>query len=65
MEKSYHIAKKEDTPKLAKWLTQNGQALLPMVEWIEQPKLVVDELTDVLGRAQIEALLRLSAESLA
>ena len=36
-----------------------------MVEWIEQPKLVVDELTDVLGRAQIEALLRLSAESLA
>ncbi len=52
-------------PKLAKWLTQNGQALLPMVELVEPSKLVVDELIVVLGRAQIEAVLRLSAEGLA
>lgn len=46
-------------------MAKNGQALLPMVELIEQSKLAVDELIDVLGRAQIEAVLRLSAERLA
>ena len=46
-------------------MAKNGQTLLPMVELIEQSKLAVDELIDVLGRAQIEAVLRLSAERLA
>src|SRR5205823_10454020 len=44
---------------------KNGQAMLPMVELIEQSKLAVDELIDVLGRAQIEAVLRLSAQGIA
>jgi transposase-like protein len=35
------------------------------VELIEQSKLAVDELIDVLGRAQVEAVLRLSAERIA
>jgi len=34
-------------------LAKNGQVLLPMVELIEQSKIAVDELIDVLGRAQI------------
>lgn len=65
MEKPYHIVSKDNTQELAKFLVKNGQALLPMVELIEQSKMAVDELIDVLGRAQIEAVLRLSAEGIA
>ncbi len=65
MEKRYHIVGKESSEELARYLAKNGQALLPMVELIEQSKLAVDELIDVLGRAQIEAVLRLSAEGIA
>lgn len=65
MEKPYHIVGKEESQELAKFLAKNGQALLPMVELIEQSKLAVDELMDVLGRAQIEAVLRLSAQGIA
>jgi transposase-like protein len=36
-----------------------------MVELVEQSQLAIDELIDVLGRAQIEAVLRLSAERVA
>jgi len=65
VEKPYHIVGKECREELAKFLAKNGQALLPMVELIEQSKLAVDELIDVLGRAQIEAVLRLSAQGIA
>jgi transposase-like protein len=65
VEKPYHIVGKEESQELAKFLAKNGQALLPMVELIEQSKIAVDELIDVLGRAQIEAVLRLSAQGIA
>ena len=65
MEKRYHIVGKDSTKELGKFLAQNGQALLHMVELIEQSKMAVDELIDVLGRAQVEAVLRLSAERVA
>ena len=65
MKKPYHTIHKKDTQAWAHFLTQNGQALLPMVELIEQSKLAVDELIDVLGRASVEAVLRLSAEGIA
>ena len=65
MEKPYHIVAKESSEDLGKFLAKHGQALLPMVELIEQSKLAVDELIDVLGRAQVEAVLRLSAERIA
>jgi len=65
VEKRYHIVRKEESQELAKFLAKNGQALLPMVELIEQSKLAVDELSDVVGRAQIEAVLRLSAQGIA
>lgn len=65
VEKPYHIVRKENTEELAKLLAKNGQVLLPMVELIEQSRMAVDELIDVLGRAQIEAVLRLSAEGVA
>ncbi len=65
MEKPYHILGKDDTQGLVRFWSKNGQVLLPMVELIEQSKLAVDELIDVLGRAQIEAVLRLSAQRVA
>lgn len=65
MERPYHTIHTNDTQELARFLAKNGQALLPMVELIEQSKLAVDELIDVLGRASIEAVLRLSAQALA
>jgi len=65
VEKPYHTIHKKDTQAWAHFLTQNGQALLPMVELIEQSQLAVDELIDVLGRASVEAVLRLSAEGIA
>lgn len=73
MRKPYHTIDKKnittidkhDTRGLARFLSKNGQALLPMVELIEQSALAVDELMDVLGRASIEAVLRLSAAGVA
>jgi putative transposase len=65
VEKPYHTIRKNDTQALVHFLTKNGQALLPMVELIEQSQLRVDQLIDVLGRASIEAVLRLSAEGIA
>ncbi len=65
MEKPYHIVSKKDTQGLAHFLAKSGQGLLPMVELIEQSKVAVDELIDVVGRSTIEAVLRLSAEQLA
>ncbi len=65
MGKPYHTIEKKDTQALARFLVQNGQALLPMVQLIEHSKLAVDELIDVLGRASIEAVLQLSAAGIA
>ncbi len=43
----------------------NGQALLPMLELIEQSRMALDELIDVMARASIEAVLELSARQVA
>ena len=45
-----------DIWKWATFLVKNGQALPPMVEWIEQSRLAVNELVDVVGRPQLEAV---------
>jgi hypothetical protein len=51
--------------KLSDFLARNGQALLPMMELIEQSRKAIDELIDVMGRASIEAVLEVSAAQLA
>jgi len=61
MKKSYRIAKKTDTGEIAEYLAQPGEYLLPMVEPIETSKIAVGELIDRLGRANLEAVLHLSA----
>jgi putative transposase len=68
LQRSYHTILTKETSNnrsLAEFFRRNGQALLPMVELIEQSRLVVDELIDVAGRATIEAVLQLSAEQVA
>lgn len=65
MKKNYTIAEKEDTRKIAEFLATNGELLLPMVELIESSRMAVGELVDLLGRASIEAVLRLSAQGVA
>jgi transposase-like protein len=65
MKESYQIASKDETRKIAEFLSQNGQLLLPMVEMISVAKATVDDLIDVMGRASIEAVLTLSARSIA
>ena len=68
MKRSYHtLATKGEANagRLAEFLRRNGQGLLPMVDLIEQSRLAVDELIDVIGRARVEAVLQLSAEQVA
>lgn len=62
---NYQIISKTDSRKLADFLSQQGQLLLPMVSLITQAEMAVDELIDVTGRAAIEAVLNLSAQVLA
>ena len=68
MKRSYHTIDKQGKVgerKLAEFLVRNGQALLPMLELIEQSRMAIDELIDVMGRASIEAVLELSARQVA
>ncbi len=65
MSKGYQIASKKDRGRLRQFLAQHGQALLPMVELIEQGRLAVEELVHDLGRAALEAVLLVSAEQVA
>ena len=63
--KDYHIIDKADSKKLAEFLCQEGQLLLPLVELITDTEMALDELIDITGRAAIEAVLTLSAQELA
>lgn len=65
MRKSYSIVNQKDSQSIARYFARHGQALLPLVDLIEASRLAVDELIDILGRASIEAVLQLSAQSLA
>jgi putative transposase len=68
VKRSYHTTDKQGKvgeQKLTEFLVHNGQALLPMLELIEQSRMAVDELIDVMGRASIESVLQLSARQVA
>ena len=65
MKAEYQIADSSDSRALARFLSSEGQALLPMLKLIEQAEMAVNELIDVAGRATIEAVLTLSAQELA
>jgi len=61
----YQIVSKKDSKELAKFLSKQGQFLLPMLDLIEQAEAAVDQVIDVVGRSAIEAILLLSAQQVA
>jgi len=68
VKRSYHTLAnrgKVNERQLATYLTKNGQALLPMVELIEQSHLAIEELIDVVGRITIQTVLEMSAAQVA
>ena len=65
MKKDYQITGQKDSRELAKFLASNGQVILPMVELIEECKIAVDDLLEVLGRSTLEAVLQISAAGVA
>lgn len=68
MKRNYHTLDKQgkaNEKRLAEFLTQNGPQLLPMVDLIAQSRVAIDDLVDAVGRATIEAVLRLSAQQVA
>ena len=71
MKKRYKIVSGASTPEtpdrreLADWLAKDGQLLIPLVELLEKGERAIDEVIDVMGRATIEAVLRMSAEQVA
>ena len=68
MRRNYHTIDKQGKVgehKLTEFLVRNGQALLPMLELIEQSRMAIDQLIDVMGRASVEAVLELSARQVA
>jgi transposase-like protein len=68
VKRNYHTLDsqgKTNQRKLAEFLTKNGQQLLPMVDLIVQSRIAIDDLVDAVGRATIEAVLRISAEQVA
>jgi len=67
VKRNYHTINKQGKGerKLADFLVRNGQALLPMMELIEQSRMAIDELIEVMGRASIDAVLQLSAVQVA
>ena len=65
MRKLYRTNEQLDSKKLAKFLAQEGQLLLPMLDLILNTESVVDEVVDVIGRAGIEAIFLMSATQVA
>jgi transposase-like protein len=65
VEGSYQIASVKDRARIVEFLSKEGQVLLPLVDLVEEARLAVDELVEVVGRATIEAVLVLSAQGLA
>lgn len=68
MSASYQVvdrSSKDCSRELAAFLSQEGQLLIPFVDLVETAQTAIDELVDVMGRATIEAILRMSAEGVA
>ena len=50
---------------MTKYLAQNGQLLLPILDLIQNAQTAVDEVIYVVGRSTLEAILLLSARQVA
>jgi putative transposase len=65
MKGSYQVAGVKDRSRIAEFLSKECQVLLPLVDLVEEARLAVDDLVEVVGRAAIEAVLVLSAQGVA
>jgi transposase-like protein len=68
MKRPYQIVtnpSKVTSRELAEFLAKDGQFLLPLVKLLERGETAIDAVIDVMGRATVEAVLRMSAEQLA
>ena len=65
MRKTYEVADRTDRRAIADFLKREGQFLLPMVELVDRAELAIDSVIEVMGRATIEAVLEMSAETIA
>lgn len=52
-----------DPKRIAALLAKDGQLLLPRLDLLENAQCALDDVIDVMGRATIEAVLRMSAEA--
>lgn len=59
------VARRDDRAAVTRWLAGNGQALLPMLELLENAQASIDELMNDAARALVEQLLVLSAQEMA
>ena len=60
MKRNYHTLDnrgKVNERKLAEFLGQNRQQILPMVELITESRMAIDDLVNAMGRATIETVL--------
>jgi putative transposase len=68
MQTDYQVvdsSSKLESRELAEFLSKDGQFLLPLLDLVTQGQRAIDEVIDVMGRATIEAILRMSAEEVA
>ena len=63
--KEYQITSKKNSRQIARSLAENCQAVLPMMDLIEESTMAIDDLVETLGRATIEAVLQVSAANVA
>ena len=54
-----------DSKKIAELLAKDGQLVLPLLDLLVTAQASLDQLIDVMGRATIEAVLKMSAEQVA
>jgi putative transposase len=54
-----------DPKRIAELLAKDGQLILPLLDLLENAQCALDDLIDVMGRATIEAVLQMSAETIA
>lgn len=59
------VVQRRDERSIREWLAGDGQALLPMLELLEDAQASVDELMNAAARGLVEQLLVLSAQELA
>ena len=57
MRQLYRENQRLDSKIMAKYLAQDGQLLLPLLDLILNTESAIDEVIDVTGRAAIEAIL--------